>query len=959
MTLSDAIPSSLAYDRYEVRLRLSERVEMPFFHGGIIRGLVKTAMRWHEEGADAFPQGVIPFACESGRVRLERGDTYRFLLTFLGEDRSKARAVQEALERHSRATKAIGREGDRLGGNFVLDAFRMAPPTVPPGGGVEAPESTAVTIRFLTPVLLEPAPEPGKKKVKRCITPEEFSPGLFFQRLRGRLEFLATRVPVAGRPPQTWLPPKPEDVSFTTSGLFEADLVTGPKELRQTGLLGEVILTGVPPAWLPWLWLGQHLHLGKATHFGLGRYILEPVPEAEWALLRPTESLLDRVLRPQVWETAAKIVLANAKASRPEVAREAPRATGRVRALLREGRYRCAPYHGVKIPKETGGSRQLTIPSTLEDKLAQTAAQEVLGPVLDTLLEECALAYRKGRSRLMAKHALDEARRAGTTHILRGDIHHFFDALPWERLEAKLSAFFPNDPLLPVLSQWLRADVVQEGKRLPRASGIAQGAPISPVLSNFFLDEFDEAMMLLGFRLVRFADDFVVECPSQEAALQARASAQEVLARLGLSLHAEKTAVTSFKEGFRYLGYWFSEEEARDLSNKELAAANWPSAQRLAAARWVARHGSAGARETRGDDALIPGEGATGEMAPLALIGDTLPEPALRSAFTVLTPYTQIWLRAGNLVLHHEDKGLHQEIPLRTVRQLTFVGPQRPSLPSLLAMAEAGIPVLFCRSNGEPIAHLGGAQADWGLWAAQGAKAADPAARLSFARGLVQAKLANYAALVVEKALPRKERVARDIRMQESACKDANDVEALMGHEGAGAKAYFAALKAELDPAWGFEKRVSHPAPDGINAMLSFGYSLLANHCATAIIAAGLNPAWPFFHSPQGNKLALAWDLQEEFRFLVDRMVLALLRRNEIRPSDFGPDPAGPARCRMGPSAVRTFVGEFESRMLESFTPKGAGAARTYRQEMDDQAWALREWVEGKRENYSPFRWQR
>ncbi len=959
MAPSDAMPSALGFDRYEVRLRLSERVLLPFFHGGVIRGLVKTAMGWHEKGVDEFPRGVVPFACESGRVRVERGDVYRFLLTFVGEDRALAGTIQDALERHSRAIKAAGREGDKLAGNFALEAFRLAPPPDPSGLSPAAGEPGSLTIRFLSPILLEPGPEPGKKKVKRCITPEEFSPGLFFQRLRGRLEFLATRLPVAGRPPQTWLPQKPEDVRFTTTGLFEADLVTGPKELRQTGLLGQVVLNTVPPAWLPWLWLGQHLHLGKAAHFGLGRYVLDPISDAEWAVLRPTESLLDRVLRPQVWETAAKIVLANAKASRPEVAREAPRAASRARSLLREGHYQCAPYHGVQIPKETGGTRHLTIPSTLEDKLAQTAAQEVLGPVLDTLLEECALAYRKGKSRLMAKKALDEARRLGTTHILRGDIHHFFDALPWERLEAKLSAFFPHDPFLPVLSQWLRADVEREGKRLRRTGGIAQGAPISPVLSNFFLDEFDEAMMLLGFRLIRFADDFAVECPSREAAMQARDAAQDALAKLGLNLHAEKTSVTSFDEGFRYLGYWFSNEEARDLSQRDLAAAAWPSAQRMATARWLSRQEEPLAGGTGQADGAEPMEGDLGGLAPMALTDGPLPSPALRSAVTVLTPYTQIWLRAENLVLHHEEKGLHQETPIRTVRQLTLVGPQRPSLPSLLALAEVGIPVLFCRPNGGPIAHLGGAQADWRLWSAQSAKAADQAARLSFARGVVQTKLANYAALVVEKALPRKERVAREIRAQEAACKDASDVEALMGHEGAGARAYFAALKEGLDPGWHFEKRQPHPAPDGINAMLSFGYFLLANHCATAIIAAGLNPTWPFFHSPQGNKLALAWDLQEEFRFLVDRMVLALLRRNEIKPLNFGPDPAEPARCRMDASAVRTFVGAYEARMLESFTPVEGGQARTYREQMDGQAWALREWVEGQRECYTPFRWRR
>ena len=137
------------------------------------------------------------------------------------------------------------------------------------------------------------------------------------------------------------------------------------------------------------------------------------------------------------------------------------------------------------------------------------------------------------------------------------------------------AVFGATEPLVGLMVGWMTEPVVIDGEIVPRDRGLPQGAPLSPLLANLFLDRFDEAMKALRLRVVRYADDFLVLAKTQQAAEEAHAHVETVLRQLGLRLDPAKSRVTSFDHGFRYLGFLFCRSLVLDVG---------PDAQALPAA---------------------------------------------------------------------------------------------------------------------------------------------------------------------------------------------------------------------------------------------------------------------------------------------------------------------------------------------------------------------------------------
>jgi CRISPR-associated protein Cas1 len=208
-----------------------------------------------------------------------------------------------------------------------------------------------------------------------------------------------------------------------------------------------------------------------------------------------------------------------------------------------------------------------------------------------------------------------------------------------------------------------------------------------------------------------------------------------------------------------------------------------------------------------------------------------------------------------------------RRVPLHGVSHAVFFGPSRLTVPLLVSLAEAGVPSFFCHRSGELRAVFSPhGSTDWPLWMAQARYAEDEPSRLRFARDVVAAKLHNQATLATRFGWQSHDDLAAGLRDLEQRTANPDSLEGLLGLEGRGAALYFAALAASLPEGWAFHGRKRHPAPDPVNALLSFGYTLLHNHLASALIAAGLNPRIGLLHRERGTHCALASDLQEELR---------------------------------------------------------------------------------------------
>ena len=282
-------------------------------------------------------------------------------------------------------------------------------------------------------------------------------------------------------------------------------------------------------------------------------------------------SLIDKVYRPATLQAAWGRVVRNRGAagvdrqSVDSFAAHSARYLEELATALRTGTYRPQAIRRVEIPKGPGQTRPLGIP-TVKDRVVQTAVRMVLEPIFESTFSEHSYGFRPGRGAKDALREVDGLLRAGYCHVVDADLKSYFDSIAHAGLMARVQEKVSDGRILHLLESWLTQEVMQGLDRWTPTGGTPQGAAISPLLANIYLHPLDALMTKRGYRLVRYADDFVVLCQTADEAQRALVEIRAWVEAAGLTLHPDKTHVGDCRrvgQGFDFLGYRFEAGQRR------------------------------------------------------------------------------------------------------------------------------------------------------------------------------------------------------------------------------------------------------------------------------------------------------------------------------------------------------------------------------------------------------------
>ncbi|HJU39826.1 MAG TPA: CRISPR-associated endonuclease Cas1, partial [Tahibacter sp.] len=588
--------------------------------------------------------------------------------------------------------------------------------------------------------------------------------------------------------------------------------------------------------------------------FGLGCFRL---------LHRSRPMIASRLAEPGLLRNALEHVLDNHDAAQAELASVSPSPFDPMRwcvdlaGSIAGGRFDPGSYDAIDLPKPHGGTRRVEQPG-LAALVVATHVQRLLEAPLDRQFEPQSYGFRKGRSREDAAGAIDAALADGYRWLIETDIADFFGTIDRTVLERRLrDALVRADAAAVDLAMLLVAAPFRvDGALHARQHGIPQGLPLSPLLANLYLDPLDEWLAARDVRVVRYADDLVVLCRTEEQASALLAALAGEVAGLHLSLAPDKTRVARAAEGFEFLGFRFPRVDGE--------------------AQW-----------------RVP----------------------LRRALHVVEPYCSLGVR-GDAVEIRQSGRLRDLVPLRRLDRILLHAPAVLSTALIRRASSQREPVAIAASSardGEAMLLTPVAAEDFDIAHRQAVRydAMSEAARDAIAREWVAAKIENCAAFLGTRYRSGLNERLRQLRALAESVHAAATIDTVRGVEGAAARIVFAEINAQIGvPEFRFRRR-ERSEPDRMNPLFNFGYYLLFQYIQLELRGLGLNPYLGFLHRATTGKRyeSLVCDVQEPFRCHVDRLLLRLVNLKVVRPEHVDITATPPHIDR---AALRAIVEHFE-----------------------------------------------
>ncbi|MGY6528397.1 MAG: CRISPR-associated endonuclease Cas1 [Cyanobacterium sp.] len=580
--------------------------------------------------------------------------------------------------------------------------------------------------------------------------------------------------------------------------------------------------------------------------------------------------------------------------------------------------YKPQPYQQVLIPKNQDSWRELRIP-TVRDRVVQQALLNVLSPIIEKDFSDCSFAYRPNISYLDAVKQVAHWRDLGYQWVLNADIVKYFDNIDHQILLTLIRNWIDIPGILCLIKAWLSVGCVTKKGLVINEKGVSQGAVISPLLANVYLNEFDRVISASDVKLIRYADDFIVLSLSRERVMASFSEVVQNLDLLGLKLHATKTQVTNFDVGFRFLGHGFLGEAIFPLDSVKEKKKKIQSGEN---------------EDTNFSDlSLLSG---MPEYEDNLLINE--PKNSLKftqnhsqkrniwnremASLYLLEQGTSVFKEYFRFVIYL-DKTPSMEIPIREIERIIVFGNIQLTTQVIHACLAHNIPIIYANQRGLYRGHLWNEDSvNLSLQLLQIERHKCLSFQFDFAREVVAGKLKNSKQLLLRFNRKQKKSVVQEaiagINSDLKSLYLVDNIDQLRGYEGIGTSRYFSGLGELItNENFTFNLRNRQPPKDPVNSLLSFGYTLLFNNVLCLIIAEGLSPYFGNLHYGERKKPYLAFDLMEEFRsVIVDSIVLKMINKGMFNPDDFEFQSDNEGVYLSAPKR-KVFLNHFENRMNE------------------------------------------
>jgi len=966
-----------------ITLRFTQKAEFSLFHEMAVDAFLRHLLNIGQ----TYSQHLSIVTPENGRLFYREGDTYRFVVQAQGDAREIKPILQKLIIQLQQLPHSapIKDKAVPLRDNVILHSLQDLYDGIAVSNALSLDEYThtraceqaeswyqtakldqqplTLTWHWQSIVRLlkaDHAEHTGENRF--CREANDLTPHLLLKRIYETLANLCTQFGSPPTPEQTqlhhqWLADQAQHLNIQNADLFWVDtpyFSKGGETNTLGGMMGFVQLQLTPPIEpdiLTLLILGQTIGIGQRRTSGFGKYRLQhPLKQQHLHLgLHPITITraqpLTEYLTQDTLLTAA-IAQTEAKPNIDEISNKTESQVRSGAGQIRKGDYQPPPLQAFTLPKSDGSQRMLAV-APLYDRILQKAAALALTPGLDALMSQASYGYRKGLSRQQVRYEIQNAYREGYHWVFESDIDDFFDAVYRPQLLNRLKALFGDDPLWPQLESWLGAEIHYKHYIVERQAdhGLPQGSPLSPLLANFILDDFDSDLEAHGFKLIRFADDFIILCKSQHQAQLAAQGVKASLAQVGLQLNIDKTHIVHLKQGFKFLGYLFREDHAIEVAGDTADGRNTFAAEdapdNLPA--WLANIGENPIKSIEDED------------APKNQIGE-LEEQGLH---LVLAGDAQILTTDNHNLIVKKDDTLTHKVSWELLHSITLIGLHSMTLPAQHQALAHKIPVHMADRSGRYLGALTSyhpAQNSYKHWFTQLQMFDRDDFNLPLAKALVNSRIHNQRTALLKRKAHRKilQPALNQLKKLQYKVTNAQKLSSLNGLEGTATRIYLQQLNHFL-PEWAhFTKRTRRPPTDPFNVLLSLGYTILYSHVDSILQAAGFLTWKGLYHQQSAAHAALASDIMESYRHLVERYALYVINHNQIKEDDFREDPQPynkTTALRLSAEARRRYVSGLLNRFNQFSTQQ------TLHQHLYDQAQTLKQAIHNQTPNsFQPWK---